>query len=599
MANTSFLSTSELDFNSLRASLRGFMRSQERFRDYDYDGSNMSVLLDLLAWNTHLNAHYLNQVASEMFLDTARLQDSLYSHSKELNYTPRSVTSSRASVVFSIDTGDDSPDSVTLPKNYTVSSRYSDSTGAETSFDFLLTGSVVVKRDEDGVYVSPEVEVVEGEAVRDAFVVNSTSRYVLSSANVDVSTLEVSVRNSVTDSSNTRFTRSYNLYGVTSSDPVFFVQGAYDGRFEVVFGDGVVGQSLTPGNVVDVSYVNSSGPDSNGARVFSGEDTQEGYSVTVTTVERSTGGADREGVDSIRYYAPRHFSTQERAIIKSDFVNLVRERFPQLEAVTAYGGEEVVPKRYGKIILSVKPFGDEVATDKMKQDITDYLLGKNIVTEPVIIDADYLYVAVDCVVKYDRDSSFKTEEQVVALAEAAILAYSSGELDDFGVTFRTSRFVRAIDDSDSSVVSNDTSVRLMKKWKARTGSVQSAVFSFGNPLLSQTREKDVVNHDPIVYTSSFVYRKNGVNYDSLIQDDGDGTLVVYSLGDDGSKVVIENEVGSVDYDTGDVNASLNVFSYSGPAIRFYAVPEEMDFSASSGVYMSVSADEVRVTAERV
>lgn len=593
------MTSTELDFAALRSSMKTFLSSQDRLRDYDFDGSNMSVLLDLLAWNTHLQAHYLNLVGSEMFLDTARLDDSLYSHSKELNYAPRSVTSARTEVVLTIDTDGDSPATVTVPKYYALQSAYTDDAGVRSTYEFLTLESVVVEADETGAYVSSNVAVAEGELVRDVFVANGTSRYVLSSANVDTSTLDVVVQTSSSDTSNVAFTRAYNLYGLTSVDPVYFVQGAYDGRFEVTFGDGVVGKEVVSGNLVRVTYLSSSGEAPNGARSMTAAADVDGYSVSATALARATGGAPREDADSIRFNAPRHFATQERAVVKYDFISLVREKFPQLQAVTAYGGEEVVPKRYGKIILSVKPYGDTVVSDRVKSDVIDYLTGKNIITEPVIIDADFLYLKVDCRVVYDKDVTVKTEEQIRTLAKTAIAAYSSGYLDDFGVDFRRSRLERAVDDCDPSVVSNDTEVEMIKKWSPPTGSTQSTVFTFGNQLRVETRESDLEHHDPIVRTSQFTYRKNGVNYLSVVQDDGDGTLVLYTLDDDGTKIVLENDVGSVDYDTGDVTLSVNAYSYSSDSIDVYGVPELSDVEVRANLFLTIDDADVTVTVERL
>lgn len=597
MANRGFLTVSELDFISLREAMKTYLSQQDIISDYNFEGSNMSVLVDVLAWNSHLGAHYLNMVGSEMWVDTAQLRDSLFSHAKELNYVPRSRTSARATVTLTIDTGNSAPSTVTVPKYFTCSTRMVDGTGEEISYTFMTNEDIVITADELGNYVSSNVEVYEGRLVREVFVVNSSSKYVLQSANVDVDSIEVVIQTSNTDSSNSEFTRAENLFGITNASAVFFIQGAYDGRYELVFGDDVLGQALDSGNLIRVYYRDSSGSEPNGSFVFSSDVQVEGYDVSgIDTVIRAYGGAEEESLDSIRFYAPRHFTTQERAVVTSDFENLTRERFPQLEAVAVYGGEEVTPKQYGRVILSVKPYGAEIISDQLKGDIVAYLTGKNIVTEPIVVDAEYMYLKIDTNVVYDRQATRKTEEQIKTLALEAITDYSANNLDDFGVNLRLSRLSAAIDDADDSIVSNDTRIQLIRRWRPQTGSTQSLVFTFGNQLKSETRVSDPENHDAIVYTSSFVYRKNGVNYDSIIKDDGDGTLFLYAIQDDGSQVVLENNVGTVDYDTGDLTVSANVYSYD-TRIKVYAVPEDADVAVRANLFLTLDAADVTVITE--
>lgn len=598
MATNKFLTTSELDFLQIRSKIKEYLSGQDRLKDYDFEGSNMAVILDVLAWNTHLSAHYLNQVGSEMFLDTAQLIDSLYSHAKELNYTPRSVTSSRATVGLSIDTGVARPDSVTIPKYTSFTSTYVDDTGQRKSYQFQTLSTIVVGRGEDDTYTTDEVEIVEGEVAKEVFVVGNNTRYVLASADADISTLEVVVQTSNTDLTETAFTRSYNLYGVTATDEVYFVQGAYDGRFEVVFGNGVIGKALEPGNLVRITYLDSSGETPNGAKTFGSATTVEGYTVSASAAERASGGAVREDVESIRYFAPRHFTTQERAVITMDYENLVRERFPQVQSVIAYGGEEVIPKRYGKVVISVKPYGDEMASNRLKNDIISYLTGKNIVTEPIIVDPDYLYLKIETNVKYNRSKTDLSEVQLKSLVLSEISSFRDSELNSFGVDFRKSKFVASIDDIDVAIVSNDTRVSLIKKWKPRTGSVQSLVFSFGNELLAQTRTSDVLDHDPIVYSTTFVYRYNGTNYEVILQDDGAGDLCLVSINQDGSKILIQKGLGTVDYTTGDVSLSLNVWSYTN-SIKIYAVPENSDVSVAANRFLTISDEDVSVSVQKV
>lgn len=593
-----FLDTTELDYTSLRESLKTFLSQQDRLRDYDFEGSNMAVLLDLMAYNAYLNAHYLNMTGSEMWIDTARLRDSLFSHSKELNYVPRSKTSARATVNFTVDVGNANPSSVTVPKHFTVRSTTQDETGTDVQHNFMTYEDVVVRRNDSGYYVSANVDIYEGRLVREVYTVNSTSRYVLQSANADVDSIRVNVQASNADYSNTDYSRSYNLYGVGPDDTVFFVQGAYDGRYEVTFGDGVIGKAPDFGNLIKVTYRDASGPAANGVRRFTADGTVGAYEVTdVSVVTPAYGGADEESTESIRFNAPRHFTTQERAVVKSDYVNILRAKFPQLEAVSVYGGEEVTPKRYGKVIVSAKPAGGEVLSDRLKSDIIEHLTGKNVITEPIIVDAEYMYVNVTCELKYDASVTDKTATQLESLAHEAILAYAAEAADDFGSTLRLSKMQTAIDESDPAITSNDTRFVMEKRWRPKTGSTQTVVFTFGNELKDDVRHVDLENHDPIVYTSDFVYRTTSNTFvNAVVKDDGDGTLIMYSVQDDGSQLVLDENMGSVDYTTGDVTLSANVYSYDSH-LRIYAVPEKRDVSVRANLFLSLSDVNVIATEE--
>jgi Straboviridae baseplate wedge protein Gp6 len=577
--------------------MKTYLAGQDKIRDYDFEGSNIAILLDLMAWNSHLNAHYLNMIGSEMWVDTAQLRDSMFSHAKELNYVPRSKTSSIATVSLSVDVGNASPTSVTIPKYTRVRSEVTDDAGDTTRYDFMTYEDVIVRPDALGNFVVDEVDVYEGRLVREVFTVAADTKFVLQSANCDVSSIRVNVQASSVNFANSDYSRSLNLYGVQAADEVFFVQGAYDGRYELVFGDGIIGAELETGNLVKITYRDSSGEAPNGSSTFVAIDDAEGYAITVTDVPQvAYGGAEEEDLDSIRFNAPRHFATQERAVVKSDYVTLVREKFPQLQAVAVYGGEEVTPKRYGKVIITAKPSGAEVVSDRLKADIVDFMSGKNIVTEPVMVDAEFLYVVIDCSVKYDGDVTDKTDTQIEAVVQDAITEFTADNLDDFGVSLRTSKLFAAIDDADESILSNDTRVTIEKRWAPSTGSTKSTVFTFGNELRDGIRERDLTSHDPIVWTSEFVYRTGGVNYDCYVKDDGDGVLAMFAVEDDGSELLLVDEVGTVDYETGDVALSINAYSYD-TYVRVYGAPQDSDVDVRANLFLSTST--ITVTAESV
>ncbi len=583
-----FLPATDLDYLQKRAALKTFLEGQDRYRDWNFEGSNLSVLLDLLAHDGLLHAFLLNMVGSEMFQDTAELLDSQFSHSKDLNYVPRSRSSARCVVTLTVDVGNTDPGSVVVPRYHEFSSQGLDDDGTNATYRFTTDEALVVPKNALGVYQLSNVYAYEGRVVREVFVVNSSSKYVLQSANVDTTSVSVVVQASNTDTSNSEYSRADSLYGLDELSEVFFLQGAYDGRYEVLFGDDNLGRAVSNGNLVRVTYRDTIGDLGNGISRIDSVDSVDGYALEAEVEEAAYGGAERESIESIRFYAPRHFSTQERGVTKDDFKNLVRERFPQLEAVTAYGGEEVTPTQYGRVILSVKPYGDTVISNQLKSDILAYVNGKNAVTEPVIQDASFLYLEIRSTVSYDKDVTTKSRTQVASVARAAAIAWLSENLDDFGVDFKRSKLTTAIDDADPSITGNDTEVTLYKRWVPRTGSNQSLVFSFDNQLKDAIRFSDPINHDPIVWTTPFQYEKNGVLYDAVMQDDGDGTLFVYAVQNDGSRVVIEQSVGSVDYDTGSVSASLSITSYEN-RINVYGLTESDNVRVRANVFLTTEA----------
>lgn len=595
MAN-SFLVGTELDFGALRASLKQFLSSQDRFKDYDFDGANLGVLIDLLAYNTHLEAHYLNMVGSESFLDTTRLLDSAYSHAKELNYVPRSTTSSRAVVVLTVDTGTSVPSSVTIPRYFPFTSAYTDSTGVRKSYTFSTLEPITIRMNENGQYVSDEVTIHEGRLVKEVFVANTNSRYVLESPKADTDTLSVVVQVSNVNSANTEFTRADNLYGLGGSDTVYFLQGGYDERHEVRFGDGIIGKAISPGNLVRLTYLSSSGEVPNGASSFSPASTFDGFTISGVQVKsRAYGGAPKESVESIKFNAPRHFTTQERAVTKTDFINLIRGHFPQIQDVIAYGGEEVVPKRYGKVMISVKPYGDTIISDRLKNEIVAYISGKNVVTEPEIIDAEYLFVDLTVNVVYDKTTTTSSKEQIRTAVHNTIVNFFNTEVTGFGVDLRYSRLLRAIDDADPAINRNTVKATVLKKTYPVEGTNNGISFSFQNALRAETRNSDPLHHDAIVQSTNFTYLYNQKFYDVAVQDDGAGSLFIYTKDGD-SRVVLQTNVGTVNYDTGEVNLTLNPFSYD-TSIEFRGEPESADVMVAGNVFLSLNEESLTVAVE--
>lgn len=584
--NSGFLATNELDFQAYRDNLKIFLSQQDIFKDYDFQGSNMAVLLDVLAYNTYLNGAYLNLTGSEMFLDTAIIRESIVSHAKELNYTPRSMTSASVQVNIAV-TGAGLPAVLTIPKNYRVSGRASN--GA--IFAFMTDEAINIGSANN--YTALNVDVYEGRLVKETFVVGPNQRYVLSSANVDTSSISISVQTSASDTSNTVWQRATTLFGLSGSTKAFFVQGYEGFKYELTFGNGLVGQKLVDGNLIRVEYRDTKGAASNGVRLFVAEQNIQSFNAITVSVSNTnvfaTGGSAHESDEDIKFNAPRYFATQERAVTTSDYVTLLRNQFPQLEAITAYGGEDAEPKQYGKAIVSAKPSGTDIMSNTLKDQIIKFLRNKTSLSiDPIIVDPDFFSATVATTVTYNTNATNKTTTELQTIAQQAILDFNDEFLADFGSDLRYSRLLRAIDDSDVAFISNDTTVLMTKKLFPLFMKTASYNFSYGNALA-------VPGADPVVTSSPFGYRVGGTAYSSFIEDNA-GKLIIYTIDASGKQVALAT-IGSVNYTTGKIvltNFTVESISGSG-SVKIYARLLEADVETTNNKILLIEAEDIQVT----
>jgi hypothetical protein len=590
MANTGFLSVSELSFDGIKQNLKTYMKNKTEFQDYDFEGSNLSALLDILTYNTYMNAYYLNMIGSEMYLDSSQLRNSVVSHAKELNYLPRSRTSSRALVTFTVNTGGDTPTFVVIPENYTVRSVVDN-----VNLDFSTNEALVLTY--DGVsYTSDPVYVYEGKIVNEFFTVADGMRYTLSSENVDTNSIKVTVIKSASDSTNTVYSKAENLYGLNSNSEIYFVQGYNNNQYEVVFGDGVAGKKLTNGNIVKVKYRSTNGELGNKAYAFSTTSKIDGlYSVTVSTNTSAADGSERETTESIKYNAPRHFASQNRAVTKDDYKNLIIETYPQIKTVNVFGGEDADPPQFGKVIISMIPYGtNPLVSSELKQNITTFLKTKSITTEPVIIDPEYLYVEVITDARYDPTLTSKSTQQLKTEVIAKIQEYSDVYLTDFGNDLRKSKLSSMIDEADPAIISNQTSLRAIYKLLPVKGVTQRINFSFSNALYRPFKVAYSENEEETVRSDYFTYVKEGISYTARISDDGMGVLRIYYLTPDSKQIILETNIGTVNYDTGEVVMDLNPYDYTN-YINMYGITANDDIVVQASKYLKIDFDKVLIT----
>ena len=599
-SNTGFLSTSELDFSSLRNNLKTYLQNQSQFTDYNFEGSNMGVLLDILTYNTYLNSFYLNMVGSEMFLDTAQLKESVVSHAKELNYIPRSKTSAVAYVDVTINTGTASPNFITIPKNYAFTTTIDN-----VKLSYLVPSDIIVIP-VGGVYRASNVAIYEGKVVSEYYTVSESSKYVLSSENLDSRSVEVIIYESNTDTVGHTYSLSSSLFGLTPTSNVFFIQGYSDNKYEIVFGNGVSGRKLNTGNIVRVDYRDTVGDLGNGAYVFAKTSLIDGFSgISVGTVSAASEGSERETTNSIRFNAPRYFSTQERCVTASDYINLTKARYTQLQSVNAFGGEELDPPQYGKVAISVKPYGSTaIISNFLKNDIVKYLTEKNLTIEPIIVDPEFFYIRTDSTVVYDNNLTNLSTAQIRTLAENAILNYGNENLAEFGDDVRYSKLISNIDNAEPSIISNDTDLYISKRISP-TNEVQfSTSFSFDNELYSELNlYKLPQGHELVVFSSSFNYKHtDGLIYTAYIGDDGLGELFIYTdllVQGRVTRTPLTSGIGKVDYATGSINFALTTYSYSGNYISIYSKPKNKDIFANKNKFLIIDARDVNVTVNTV
>lgn len=612
MATNSPLTLSSIDFDTLKENFKEFLKTQSVFKDYDFDGSNINVLLDVMSYNSFLNAFYLNMVASEMFLDTAQKYDSVISHAKELNYLPRSAKSSIAEINLSLQTTINSG-KLNIPKG----TRFA-GFNANGSFTFT-TDQAKVLSSGSNTFITANLLIYEGDYYKDSFVVDysiENQQFILTNKNIDVNSLTLNVVEN-NGSSNTEFKRVETLFGLNGQSNVYFLQGAQSDSYEIVFGDSLFGRKPQDGAVLNANYRVSSGIEADGITVFNLQDdfgpinSGQITSSTITLVSSSSGGSEKENMDSVRFSAPRYFATQQRAISSDDYKSLVLVNFGgEISDVTVYGGQEIEPKLYGRVIVAVKPTTGTIAPNYIKNKIYNYL--QDYIALPnriVITDPEYTYCKIFTEVQYDPKSTTKTSSEIQTAVLNSILNYSSNNLEKFANDLRYSRLTSSIDSADSSITSNDTELRIIKRivpnfnqnttYNISVGNVlyyDASIFS-DNAQHKQLHDSEIdarYSHATLI-SSNFTYNANdGQVYElAFFEDDAKGNILLYAP--IGTTLLPIETVGTIDYATGNINLNeINVASYSN-YISLYIRSRFKDIYAAQNKIISIDPNDVTIS----
>lgn len=484
MAANTGINVTNLDFNQIKTSLKSFLQSQDTLKDYNYDGSALSILLDVLAYNTQYNAYYLNQVANELFLDTAIQRASVVSHAKELGYVPKSSIAPAAVINLKVNQVTDS--SLTLPKFTNFLSEAIDG----VNYNFVTTDSTTVNVS-NNIANFNNVTIKQGLPVTYNFTVDSIQNpkytFVIPDANVDTTTLQVSVSESSSNNNYQIYNHATSYLTLDGKSTVYFLQENVSGLYEVYFGNGVLGKELNDGNIVSLSYVVTNGSSAAGANSFVLMDSISGYSnTTVYSVGSSSKGGDAESIQSIRFQAPKSYAAQGRAVTKEDYVTAIQENTLgySFDAVSVWGGQENNPPVYGQIFISLKPSGAYNLTETQKTRlIQDVIKPISVMTvEPTIVDPDYTYIKVNANVYYDPKKTNLTSAQIEESVKTAIYNTASSTLNTFNSTFSSYLFNSTINNVDNSIITNEISIQLQKKFYTILSKPTTYTFYYGTPL---------------------------------------------------------------------------------------------------------------------
>jgi hypothetical protein len=597
MAANSTLSLVSLDPDTLSANFISFMKQQSQFKDYDFEGSNLRVLIDLLSYNTFLNSFYLNMIASEAFLDTSQLATSAYSHAKELNYTPRSAISSQAKLNLTFTTDSTFGTTLIVPKSTGFTTKV-----GSNSYNFYTDTTQVFHSSNN--YWSFNVDVYEGNYVTDTFVMdynNETQRFILSNEQADISSCTVT---SLEDNGATtvQYFKKTTLLDLNSTSKAYFIQGAETGFFEVVFGDDIIGRRPKDGSIIAINYRTSGGSDPNGATTFSlNTDLTGGKTIgtpKIVTLTPAYNGSFKESVASVKFNAPRYFQTQERAVSSTDYQTIMQTQFPEINNIAVYGGETVNPPRYGKVFVSVDISGVEGLPESKQVLYYNFLKPRMPLTqEPIFVTPSKIYYSVSSVVKYNVNKTNYSPADVSALIKNAIVSYNNTYLNKFNSILRYSQLTRVIDSTDASIVGNETEVFAYKKLYPKIGTAQNITVNFNMPLLNTLAP--IPKTHPLsdlhtIYSSEFFYQ--GIS--CYLEDDADGNLrIVKQNGNNHETVLV---IGTVDYNTGVLSIqNFTIDSYSGTELKIYALSAEKDIVAGQNDILNLEASEINLTVQAI
>ena len=514
------LRVTELDFDTIKSNLKTFLNQQTEFTDYDFEGSGLSVLLDILAYNTHYNAYYLNMVANESFMDTALLRDSVVSHAKTLGYVPHSMKAPVATINFLAQSSNSSPANLTLPAGFSFLSNQIDN----KTYNFVVLEDTLVTKSNNSYYFE-NLKIYEGQLITYSYTQNVTTNpkqiFTLQDTNIDTTTIKVRVSPSSTSTESSVYNLVSDILDITSSSEVYFLQEGRNGKYEIYFGNGVIGKSIADGSIISVSYLLTNGTSASKANNFiataSLSDTlgESLTNFTITPVSAASGGSERESVDDIKFGSAAQFATQNRLITTKDYESYLKKNYPSVDSISVWGGEEETPKAYGKVYIALKPKQDYYISETEKERIINEIISpKSVVSVDTIIrDPEYLYLLVANYVEYDKKKTTQNAEGIKTAIRNAILLYNENNLNQFGSTFVLSKLQDNIDSVDLNAIrGSETVLRLQKRFEPDLTKSASYTINFNAELHRGT----ITNR--MTSTQFDVYDSNGTRRTVLLEE---------------------------------------------------------------------------------
>ena len=583
--NKKKLRVTELDFDNIKENLKTFLKAQTEFKDYDFEGSGMSVLLDTLAYNTHYLGFNANMLANEMFLDSAALRSSVVSHAKTLGYEVSSPRAPIATVNISLST---SGTTKTMPAGTAFTTSVDG-----TSYQFVTIADVTASNTGSAVPFD-SVNIYEGSYVTTRYTVDVNDvdqKFLLSDARSDTTTLTVKVQNSASDTTTTTYTRAKDITQLSTSSTVYYLQETDSGLFEVYFGDGTVSAALSDGNIVILQYVVTNKTAANGASSFSSPSSIDDVTgVTTTTVANASGGSEAETIQSIKLNAPLDYATQGRCVTVDDYKTYTKKLFANTQAVSVWGGEDgsydtstgvSSNPEYGKVFISIKSTTGENLTSVQKSNlVTAFAPYKVASITPVVVDPETTFLILNVNFNYDSTATTSTKDELASLISTTISNYNTSDLQEFNSSFRHSKLLGLIDDTDTSILNNTTTVT-MGKFFTPVASSSSYNINFNNAFFNPHSGHNA-DAGGVIASTGF-YLDNSTETEYFFDDDGSGNLRIYSLSTGAVRTYLNSAAGTVDYANGTISTTALLISAvsdvdgtSSTQIRITAIPKSND-----------------------
>lgn len=591
-----------LDFDQIKVSIRDYLRSNSNFTDYDFEGSNLSTLIDVLAYNTYISSYNANMVSNEVFIDSATLRENVVSLARNIGYVPRSRTASRSIISFFVDTTGFSTKPLTLTIKKGTVCTSSSSFGSE-SYTFAIPQDVTTPVI-DGIASFNNIEIYEGTFLTSNFTVQSENpappqRYILENANIDTSTISVTVRDTQSSTSSRKFILSDSLFEVISTSRVFFIQEIEDQRYELIFGDGVFGEKLQSQNFIEASYISTNGESGNGISsfTFNGRIVDNNNNLVssgislITTISSSQGGKEIESIDSIKNYAPRIYSSYNRAVTAADYEALIPKIYPETQSVSVFGGEDLTPPQYGKVFITIKPFYGPFVPNSVKDNLKNKLRKYSVAgIVPEILDLKYLYIEHDTTAYYNTNLA-PNSDFVKTIVSNNINNYANSiELNKYGARFKYSRYQGIIDNSHESITSNITKIQIRRDMRASLNQFANYEICFGNEFhIKNTNGYNIKSSGfKISGIADTLYMSDIPN-----QNEKTGEIFFFKLDSPSQPAIVRRSVGTINYMKGEILLNgMNIISTSKSVqgqsiIEISVVPKSNDVIGLQDLYLQL------------